>query len=210
MDNPCRIYKQRYITFLEFSTNARKVCLQIKVAYNAADVDAWIDANVGDVVGFDIEWRPNRCKWQNNLASLMQISAGDRVLLIRLMYLPMTERLARMLGDSGIKKVGVGIQGDATKMLKDWGVRMSGLVDMLNSPGCRSLKAVTDAVIGVKLTKNKLICMSNWERQSFTRAQVIYAALDAWVGGECYCVLMQNQVKFADIPELNAAQVVCV
>ena len=79
---------------------------------------------------------------------------------------------------------------------------MDGLVDIkdvLNNPACRSLKALTEAVIGVKLTKNKRECMSNWERQCFTEAQIVYAALDAWVASECYEVMMQKTVVCATV-----------
>lgn len=192
MENPCRIYRQRRLTFIEFSTKSRKVCMQIKVAYNMDDVNSWISANVRTVVGFDIEWRPNRWRGQNNPASLMQLSAGDKVLLIQLTYIPIAERLVSMLKDADVKKVGVGIHGDAAKMKSDWGLEMDGLVDISNSR-CLSLKAVTEDVIGVTLTKNKRICTSDWQRFSLTPAQIVYAALDAWVASECYAVM--NQVE---------------
>ena len=167
--------------------------MQIKIAYRVDDVNAWINANVGSVVGFDIEWRPNRWRGQNNPVSLMQLSAGDKVLLIQLAYIPIAERLVSMLRDAEVKKVGVGIHGDAAKMKSDWGLEMDGLVDISN-PKCLSLKAVTEDVIGVTLTKNKRICTSDWQRFSLTPAQIVYAALDAWVASECYAVMRQNQV----------------
>jgi hypothetical protein len=124
------------------------------------------------------------CK--ENKASLLQLSCNDDVLLIQLFQVPVPQRLRDVLADERIKKVGVGIMGDALKMQRDWGVVINGIVNLGQG---RSLAKVAYAATDIKLSKKKKICLSNWENKILSNAQIIYAALDAWVASESFTVM---------------------
>ena len=170
MENPCRYYKVADHARLEFHTNARPVCLRIKVAKTPEEVDTWLKEQRPSVLGLDIEWKPYFSKTvKQNKASLLQLSSNDDVLLVQLFQVPMSNGLKEVLGDEGVKKVGVGIVGDAVKMLGDWGVIINGLVNIGQG---KSLAKVAFAATEVRLTKHKKICLSNWENKTLTTAQV--------------------------------------
>jgi hypothetical protein len=187
MENPCRYYKVTDHAKLEFHTNARPVCMRIKVAKTPEEVDIWLKQQRPSVLGFDIEWKPFFSKTgKQNKASLLQLSSNDDVLLIQLFQVSVSNGLREVLGDECIKKVGVGIVADAVKMLGDWGVIVNGLVNLGQG---KSLAKVAFAATEIRLSKHKKICLSNWENKTLTNAQIIYAALDAWVASESFAVL---------------------
>lgn len=197
MDNPCKITyisprgaSQRIL--LEFETNVRKVSLHITVAKTSDDVDQWLNTHDPKVLGFDIEWKPFFKPNPPNKASLMQLSSDDAVLLIQLFSVKPSPALRNVLMSEHIKKVGVGISGDAAKMREDWDVVVNGLIDI--GHGGMSLAKVAFAATQVKLSKKKAICLSNWEDETLSRAQIVYAALDAWVASESYATMQRNAI----------------
>jgi len=76
--------------------------------------------------------------------------------------------------------------------LQDWNQELTGRVDLAkfaeSTPNwCgtgRSLAAVTQSALGIKLCKAKKIRMSNWGVKELSGQQAVYAALDAWVASE--------------------------
>jgi len=198
MENPCRFYKLIDHACLEFHTNARPVSLQIKVAKCAGDVDAWLSAVQPTVLGLDIEWKPVFNKnGKRNRASLLQLSYKDSAILIQLFYVPVSPMLREILADERVKKVGVGILGDAAMMEHDWGVVINGSVELGHG---KSLAKVAFAATEIKLSKHKKICLSNWENRTLSTAQIIYAALDAWVASESFAVVSRIQQQTESEP----------
>lgn len=185
MENPYSDLVYRDHRKILFETNSRPVEMRIRVARSQEDIEQWIRECRPEVLGLDIEWKPMFQKKIYHKASLLQLSCRDEVLLIQLLVVaPLPPSLHSLLADESVKKVGVGIQADADKMLADHDVRIRGLVD-IGGAG-RSLARVAREAIGVRLTKDKRICVSNWEKRHLTHAQVLYAALDAWVAGESF------------------------
>ena len=190
MDNPYVDYICKDYRCVNFETKTRPVTMKIKMARSPDDVDAWIKEQSPTIMGLDIEWKPMFVPYKSyNKASLLQLSSGDNVLFIQLFQVPITPVLKGVLADETVKKVGVGIQSDADKMLKDWNTPIHGLVDIGHG---MSLKKVAMAAIGVQLTKNKKICRSNWEKPILSDTQVLYAALDAWVASESFSALVHE------------------
>jgi hypothetical protein len=75
------------------------------------------------------------------------------------------------------------VLADAAKMRRDWGVDIRGAQELGTG---ESLAKVAFAATGVKLSKKKKTCKSNWESRTLSPSQVVYAALDAWVAAEAY------------------------
>jgi hypothetical protein len=193
------------VTTMNFRTIGRTGKMRIQIANTPAKADAWIQKFVIDrkvkELGFDIEWKPN---WQRGQAerkaSLLQLAARDEVLLVQMIHLKPAATpplLAQVLCDARIRKAGVGILQDAKKMAKDWKSPVEGLVDIsdeLKSRQCPdagtptpkgdsiSLARASAKVLGIDMCKRKPVVMSNWEARSLSQAQILYAALDAWVG----------------------------
>jgi len=61
-------------------------------------------------------------------------------------------------------------------------------------PGTRylSLQKLVAAVLGADMCKDKRVTLSDWAAHTLTPKQIAYAALDAWVGGECYELMLAD------------------
>jgi len=191
------VRRDRGVWEAAFETGQRGGTMFITVASTANEVDAWVARQPPRrVMGLDIEWRPATAGLQNR-TSLLQLSAGDDVLLVQLLKFARVPRsLARLLEDGRIAKAGVGVDEDARKLGRDWDVQVQGAVDLSAwrqeaQPGTQylSLKKLAAAVLGADMGKDKRVTLSDWAAPVLTPKQIAYAALDAWVGGEC-CELM--------------------
>ncbi len=139
-----------------------------------------------DVVGLDFEWVGPR-----PIALLQLASSDGRCLLVRLHRLGgVPERLVALLQDNSVVKLGVGLtDGDAKKLLTDFGIHMSGLFDLrhlladLRPHGLKrtGLAGLAEEFLGVTLDKNWHVRAGNWEAKHLTNRQITYAANDALV-----------------------------
>ena len=180
-----------------FKTRDRSGCIRIQAAHTPEQTNEWIQKYVLNLhvkeLGYDLEYKPNFVKGgKERKTSLLQISAGDEVLLVQLLHMnprQVPSLLKEVLLDRSIRKAGVGIYGDIKKFYHDWNVRTEGAVDLaieLNrrgqGPHDLSLAKVAATVLGVDMCKRKQVTMSNWELRYLSAPQMLYAALDAWVG----------------------------
>ena len=183
---------------METRTRHREGVMRITVAYTAETVEDWVGRVKARVLGFDIEYRPNFQRGgQQNRVSLLQLAAGDEVLLVQLLAVGFVPAgLAAVLEDPGVLKTGVGVDGDVQKLKADWNLAVNGAVDLSfvmqehhGEPSYLSLAKLSSKLLGLDMCKEKKVVLSNWEKPRLTREQVVYAALDAWVGSECAAVL---------------------
>jgi ribonuclease D len=151
---------------------------------------------IGDVgfLGFDTETRPTFKKGILNDVSLLQLSTGDRAYLFRLNMIGLPDKLARILANDRIKKVGVAIHDDISSLCKLNQFEPAGFVDLqqfVKDYGIidNGLKKLTANILGFKISKRQQT--SNWEAEMLSQAQIEYAATDAWVCHEIYKTLMQ-------------------
>ena len=192
------VRRDRGVWVAAFETGQRSGTMLITVASTVDEVDAWVARQEPPrrVMGLDIEWRPARVGLQSH-TSLLQLSAGDDVLLVQLLKFSRIPRsLTRLLEDGRVAKAGVGVDEDVRKLCQDWGVQVQGAVDLSAwrqeaQPGTRylSLQKLVAAVLGADMCKDMRVTLSDWAAHTLTPKQIAYAALDAWVGGEC-CELM--------------------
>ncbi|PFH49206.1 hypothetical protein AMATHDRAFT_104835, partial [Amanita thiersii Skay4041] len=157
-------------------------------------------------VGFDLEWKPTFHRdHPPNPVALVQLATHDTILLIQVSAMGVFPKMLKILLENPeILKTGVGIQRDAQKLYRDWGVSMRGCVDLAvlartvdnarwkglysNSIG---LARLVETYNGLVLGKHKRVVRSNWERR-LDLAQQEYAANDASAGFRMY-------LKFADM-----------
>lgn len=84
-----------------------------------------------------------------------------------------------------IYKLGVGSFADARLIFRDFGVTMQGVLDLrlialMLGEYASSLSKMSERYLGIEL--NKRLACSEWDRDTLTRAEIKYAALDAYVG----------------------------
>jgi ribonuclease D len=192
-----RVYAELWS--MDVRTKDREGVMRITVASTAEAVDDWAARVAGArVLGLDIEYRPNMQKGgRTNRTSLIQLAAGDEVLLVQMFALgSVPVGLASLLENASVLKTGVGIDGDVAKLKNDWSIEVKGAVDLStvmmmhhDEPTYLSLAKLSVRLLGVDMCKDRRVVLSNWERRKLSQEQVLYAALDAWVGCECAGVL---------------------
>jgi len=142
-----------------------------------------------ELLGFDTETRPTFKKGRKNKVSLIQLSTGTLACLFRINKLGFPDELIDLLADPDVVKAGVAVHDDI-RFLK--GVKKfepSGFVDLqsfvkdfgIQSSGLKKLAAI---ILGFRISKRQQV--TDWEAETLTEAQEIYAATDAWVCHQIY------------------------
>lgn len=136
--------------------------------------------------GFDTETRPSFRKGRKNKVALLQLATDDIACLFRINRIGIPDELAEILGDSDIIKAGVALHDDIRNLKHIKKFEPAGFVDLqgfVKDYGIVSsgLKKLTAIILGFRISKSQQV--TDWEAQSLSEPQQIYAATDAWV---CY------------------------
>ena len=149
------------------------------------------------VLGFDTETRPTFTQDQHsNGTALLQLSGATRAYLFRVQKTGIPRRLAAILANPAILKVGAATVDDVRGLQKYASFKAGGFVDLQSKVweyGIRdkSVKKMTAIILGVKISKAQQL--SNWEAENLSESQLRYAATDAWVCREMYMKLLGEQ-----------------
>ena len=147
------------------------------------------------VLGFDTETRPTFTQDQHsNGTALLQLSGATRAYLFRVQKTGIPRRLAAILANPAILKVGAATVDDVRGLQKYASFKAGGFVDLQSKVweyGIRdkSVKKMTAIILGVKISKAQQL--SNWEAENLSESQLRYAATDAWVCREMYMKLLK-------------------
>lgn len=147
-------------------------------------------------LGFDTETRPTFKKGRLNDVALLQLSTNDTAYLFRLNKIGLPKRLAKILANKHIEKVGVAIHDDISTLQKLQDFKPAGFVELqqfVKKYGIEDngLKKLTANILGFNISKRQQT--SNWEQEQLSVPQIEYAATDAWVCYEIYNTLIQNK-----------------
>lgn len=148
------------------------------------------------VIGFDTETRPTFSPQQPRYGvALLQLSGRDKAFLFRVNTIGMHRRLCNLLADARILKVGAAILDDIRGLQKKREFVPTGFVDLQKIVwewGIRdkSVKKMSAIIMGARVSKTQQL--SNWEAESLSESQQMYAATDAWVCREMYLKLMAS------------------
>jgi ribonuclease D len=149
------------------------------------------------IVGVDTETRPSFKRGQMHKVALLQVSTLDTCFLFRLNRIGMPEALEDFLVSDTLK-VGLSLKDDFMMLrrrkdmhpdagnwieLQDYVPRF-GIVD-------KSLQRIYANLFGEKISKNQRL--SNWEAETLTEAQQIYAATDAWACVQIFNCLQEME-----------------
>ena len=140
-------------------------------------------------VGFDTETKPVFVRGHRHQVALMQIALPDKVFLLRIKSLGLSEEVLEFLQSHHIEKAGVGIRDDiqALQQLKPFDPKgFVELATLARQAGLEveSVKKLTALLLGFRISKSAQT--SNWEAERLDAKQISYAATDAWVCLEIY------------------------
>lgn len=154
------------------------------------------------IIGFDTESRPCFSSDQPHYGvSLLQLSGSEKAFLFRIKMLGLRAELCSILSSEKIIKVGAAVHDDVRGLQKYVRFPAKGFVDlqkMVEKYGItdKSVKKMTGIVLGFRISKTQQL--SNWEAETLSDAQQLYAATDAWVCREMYKKLLSIERPFGD------------
>ena len=147
-------------------------------------------------IGFDTETRPvfvpnaRRCS-----TALLQLSSESEAFLFRLQELGLPDDLAAILADPDITKIGAAVTDDIRGLQRYNHFEPSRFVD-LQHIGSRygiedkSVKKMSAIILSLHVSKAQQC--SNWEAETLSEAQQMYAAIDAWICVKMYKKLLAS------------------
>lgn len=141
------------------------------------------------VLGFDTETRPAFRAGQSYLPAVLQLVGEQAAYVFQLRHCCLSKALRRLLANPQIIKAGVAWDRDVLELNKLAPFKPAGFVDvgeLAKQAGCMNhgLCGMASVLLDFRVSKSSQT--SNWAKETLTRAQIEYAATDAWVGRELY------------------------
>lgn len=145
------------------------------------------------LLGFDTETRPSFRPGAMNPVSLLQVATKDTCFLFRLNRIGLPKSLIQLLGDTTICKVALSWIDDTNQLKRRCEFKMGTFVELqqyVRYFGIEdtSLQKLYANVFGCKVSKSQQL--SNWDADTLSEAQKLYAATDAWA-----CVRLYEELE---------------
>ncbi len=146
-------------------------------------------------LGFDTETKPAFKKGQKNKVALLQISTLKKAFLFRINKIDNFQKLFNILSNQNITKIGADIIQDMRVLQKIAPFTPKGFVDIQKYTGNygildNGLKKLAAIVLKIRISKSQQL--TNWEAETLTDSQMLYAATDAWACLKIYQTLNKN------------------
>lgn len=153
--------------------------------------------NAQQAIGFDTETKP--CfvpKVPRNKMAILQLSGPDRAYIFRLQQVGVPPKLAALLGNPNILKIGAAVHDDIRGLQEYRKFIPKGFVDLQRlAPAYgieeKSVRKMSAIILKKRVSKSQQL--SNWESSHLSEAQLRYAAIDAWICREMYYRLMEER-----------------
>ncbi|MCK4745908.1 MAG: 3'-5' exonuclease domain-containing protein 2 [Bacteroidales bacterium] len=147
------------------------------------------------LLGFDTETRPSFKKGRLYPTSLIQLATMDRSWIIRVSRIGYPKKLLELLSSEDIIKIGSGLNDDLRRLRSDFLFEPAGFLDLQQYVKAfqieeKGLKKMSGIVLGRRISKSQQV--SNWDADILTKAQLRYAATDAWICLEIYNALRNS------------------
>lgn len=147
-------------------------------------------------IGFDTETKP--CfipKAPRNKMAILQLAGRQRAYIFRLHQIGVPQRLAKLLSNPKVIKIGAAVHDDIRGLNEYNNFRASGFVDLQKLAGEygieeKSVRKMAAIILNRRVSKSQQL--SNWESAVLSEAQLKYAAIDAWICLEMYEKLMRG------------------
>lgn len=144
------------------------------------------------VLGIDSETKPSFVKGKSHKVSLLQISTDQHCFLFRLNLIGFPNVLISLLENPSIVKVGLSLRDDFMAMHRRVTFKQQNCVELqefVKPFGIqdKSLQKIYAILFGHKISKSQRL--SNWEAETLSPSQQLYAATDAWTCLKIYNLL---------------------
>jgi ribonuclease D len=144
------------------------------------------------VLGIDSETKPSFIKGKSHKVSLLQISTDQHCFLFRLNLIGFPKVLISLLENPSIVKVGLSLKDDFMAMHRRVTFKQQNCVELqefVKPFGIqdKSLQKIYAILFGHKISKSQRL--SNWEAETLSPSQQLYAATDAWTCLKIYNLL---------------------
>ena len=145
------------------------------------------------ILGIDSETRPSFTKGQSHKVALLQVSSEEHCFLFRLNLTGLTLPIIMLLENPGITKVGLSLRDDFMMLHKRAPFEQHACIELqeyVRAFGIqdKSLQKIYAILFGEKISKSQRL--SNWEAETLTEPQKLYAATDAWA-----CLNIYNKLQ---------------
>lgn len=148
------------------------------------------------IIGFDTETKP--CfiqKAPRNKMAILQLASADKAFIFRLISLGLPQRLASILSDPNVLKIGAAVKEDILGLSKYRKFEPNGFIDLQTLAekfgiAEKSVRKMSGIILNKRVSKSQQL--SNWESSELSEAQLRYAAIDAWVCRQMYIRLMNS------------------
>ena len=186
-----KIEKEKIVEFPIARTDCKIVVIDKEQAVDEAVKDLYLS----DIVGFDTETKPVFTRGKMNKVALLQLSTEKKCYLFRLQKIGKNETLKNFLESTKILKIGLSVKDDF-RMLNRWTkVKPQNFVELqtfvknfgIEDMGLQKIFAI---LFSQRISKREQL--SNWETETLSRAQQVYAATDAWACRQIYLKLIEN------------------
>jgi len=155
-------------------------------------------------LGFDTESKPSFTKGTTYPVSLIQVSTVDTAYLFQLKKTGFSDSMIRFLENEDVKKIGVGLKNDLTKLVELRPFKPGGFIDLSKLALDKGIiqvgiRGLTARYLGFRLTKAAQ--KTNWAQTVLTMKQQLYAASDAWVCLKIYPRLIADATDYRKFNE---------
>lgn len=148
-----------------------------------------------NIIGMDTEARPAFRRGQSFPVSLVQLASEKKVYLFRTLKTGKLPLLEELIENKDITKVGIAVHDDLKDISSRLAVRAQNVIDLnilAQEQGFKNIGARKLSALVLKIRISKAQQVSNWENRVLTKAQIEYAATDAWLCREIYLRLLQT------------------
>ncbi|PJB83771.1 MAG: hypothetical protein CO090_00585 [Acidobacteria bacterium CG_4_9_14_3_um_filter_49_7] len=161
------------------------------------------------LLGFDTESRPSFRKGVSYPVALIQLATEDTAWLFRLRFCGFSENLLKLLSSSHVKKVGIGLRDDISRLKDIRDFQEGGFVELCDLAAEKGIIQVGARPLTARYLRHRLIKSSqrsNWAAPTLTEKQKNYAATDAWICLKLYPKLLADRRTYAPTDEDNGPE----
>jgi ribonuclease D len=151
------------------------------------------------VLGFDTESKPTFKVGEISTGPhIVQLATADKAYIFQLTDSTCRELVCDVLTSPDVLKVGFGLSGDHTQILRTLGVVPANVLDinsLFKAQGYTKeigVKSAVAVLFNQRFVKSRKATTSNWANADLSEAQLIYAANDAWAALRVYEALLKK------------------
>lgn len=160
-------------------------------------------------IGFDTESKPSFTKGTIYPISIVQLATHQHAYLFQIKKTGFTDSLVRLMESESVKKIGVGIKNDLTKLQELRNFTPRGFIDLSKLASDKGIiqvgiRGLTARYMGCRLTKAAQ--KTNWAQPTLTLRQQIYAASDAWICLQIFPRILEDTTDYRKCPDVETSE----